>query len=153
MKIVNPIKIIAIEAICTPTICSNVLNQDVKTVSSNYEHLKQIELADSSLETTKCIDVLMGVNYYYYWITGEVKRGKDYESLAINSMLRLDCTNTELLNKFEEIKTENVFNNDLKKLFNTENYEEEINDDVYLSFKRNLHFDNKKREIRDKASI
>ena len=57
---------------------------------------------------------------------------------------RLDCTNTELLNKFEEIKTENVFNNDLKKLFNTENYEEEINDDVYLSFKRNLHFDNKK---------
>ena len=59
-------------------------------------------------------------------------------------MLRLDCTNTELLNKFEEIKTENVFNNDLKKLFNTENYEEEINDDVYLSFKRNLHFDNKK---------
>ena len=68
-------------------------------------------------------------------------------------MLRLDCTNTELLNKFEEIKTENVFNNDLKKLFNTENYEEEINDDVYLSFKRNLHFDNKKREIRDKASI
>ena len=65
-------------------------------------------------------------------------------------MLRLDCTNTELLNKFEEIKTENVFNNDLKKLFNTENYEEEINDDVYLSFKRNLHFDNKKEryEIR-----
>ena len=45
---------------------------------------------------------------------------------------RLDCTNTELLNKFEEIETENAFNNYLKKLFNAESYEEEINDDVYL---------------------
>ena len=47
-------------------------------------------------------------------------------------------TNTELLNKFEEIKTENTFNGDLKRLFHAENYEEEINDDVYLLFKKNL---------------
>ena len=63
----------------------NVLNQDVKTVSSNYEHLKWIELADSSPETTKCIDVLKGVDYHYSCITGEVKRRKHYEPLAINS--------------------------------------------------------------------
>ena len=56
-------------------------------------------------------------------------------------------TNTELLNKFEEIKTENTFNDDLKKLFHAENYEEEINDDVYLSFKKNLRFDNKKERL------
>ena len=85
MKIVNPIKIIAIEAICTPTICSNVLNQDVKTVSSNYKHLKRIELTGSSPGTTKCIDVLIGVDFYYCCITGEVKRGKDFEPIAINS--------------------------------------------------------------------
>ena len=85
MKIVNPIKIIAIEAICTPTICSNVLNQDVKTVSSNYKHLKRIELTGSSPGTTKYIDVLIGVDFYYCCITGEVKRGKDFEPIAINS--------------------------------------------------------------------
>ena len=62
LKITSPIKTIVIEAICTPTICSNVLNQDVKTVSSVYEHLKRIELADSSPETTKCIDVLISVD-------------------------------------------------------------------------------------------
>ena len=84
-KITSPIKTNVTEPICTPTICSNVLNQDVKTVSSNYEHLKWIELADSSRETTKCIDVLMGVHYYYSCIPGEVKRRKDYEPLAINS--------------------------------------------------------------------
>ena len=63
LKITSPIKTIVIEATCTPTICSNVLNQDVKTVSSNHEHLKRIELTDSYPETTKCIDVLMGVDY------------------------------------------------------------------------------------------
>ena len=137
LKITSPIKTIVIEAICTPTTCSNVLNQDVKTVSSNDEHLKRMELADSSPETTKCIDVLMGVDYYYSCITGEVKRGKDYEPLAVcgyyeqpsEHMLR---TNTELLSKLEEIKSKNAFNDDLKKLFHAENYEEEINDDVYL---------------------
>ena len=85
LKVTSPIKIIVIEAICTPTICSNVLNQDVKTVSSDHEHLKRIELADSSPDTTKCIDVLIGVDYYYSCITGEVKRGKDYKPIAINS--------------------------------------------------------------------
>ena len=64
-------------------------------------------------------------------------------------MLRL---NTEFLNKFEEIKTENTFKDDLKKLFHAENCEEKINDDVCLSFKKNLRFDNKK-EIPDKTSI
>ena len=62
LKITSPIKTIVIEATCTPTICSNVLNQDVKTASSNYEHLKRIKLVDSSPETTKCMDVLMGVD-------------------------------------------------------------------------------------------
>ena len=32
----------------------------------------------------------------------------------------------------------------MKKLFHAENYEEEINDEIYLSFKKNLRFDNKK---------
>ena len=40
----------------------------------------------------------------------------------------------------------------MKKLFHAENYEEKINDDVYLSFKINLRFDNNK-EMRGKASF
>ena len=84
LKITSPMKTIVIEAICTPTIYSNVLNQDVKTVSLNYEHLKRIELADSSPETTEYVDVSMGVDYYYSCITGVVKRGKNYEPLATN---------------------------------------------------------------------
>ena len=85
LEITSPIKTIVIEAICTPTICSNVLSQDVKTVYLNYKHLMRIELADSCPETTKCIDVLIGVDYYYSCITGKVKRGENYEPPVINS--------------------------------------------------------------------
>ena len=61
-------------------------------------------------------------------------------------------TNTKLLIKFEEIKTENSFN-DVLKLFHEENCEEETNDDVYLSFKKNLCFDNKKERYETKFSF
>ena len=110
-------------------------------------------MGDFSPESTKCTGVLMGVDYYYSWclngvdyyyscITGKVKRGKDYEPLAINAFFELIVcgynkhpistnfangkhmlrTNTELLNIFDEIKTENTFNDDLKKLFYVKNY-------------------------------
>ena len=142
LKITSPIKTIVTEAISGLAICSNILNEDVKIVPSNCEDLKRMELADSSTETTKCIDVLMGLDYYYSCITGEVKRGKDYEPLPITSCCgwivcgyynkpsvsanfvnsaHMLCTNTELLNKFVEIKLENTFNDDLKKHFHAEN--------------------------------
>ena len=41
----------------------------------------------------------------------------------------------------------------MKKLFHEENCEEETNDDVYLSFKKNLCFDNKKERYETKFSF
>ena len=35
LKVTSSIKTNVTEAICTPTICSNILNEDLKTVSSN----------------------------------------------------------------------------------------------------------------------
>ena len=161
LKITSPIKTIVTEAICMPAICSNILNEDVKTVPSNYEDLKWMELADSSRETTKCIDVLMGVDYYYSCITAEVKRGKDYEPLPITSCCgwivcgyynkqtsvstnfvnsaHMLCTNTELLN---------TFNDDLKKHFHAENYKEEINEMFIYHSKRIYVLIIKKRDTR-----
>ena len=55
--------------------------------------------------------------------------------------------NTKILNEFDEIKMRNTFNDDLEKLFHAESYEEEIKDDVYLSFKNNLRFENKKETM------
>ena len=156
-----------VEALCTPTICSNVLNQDVKTVSNHYEHHKNLQLADFSNESNKCIDVLIGVDYYYSCILGETKRGKDSDPIAVNShfgwiiyghyensivstnlnsvhMLR---ANMEVLNDYD-FKQENIFN-DFKKLFNSENHgSSDVIDDVYFSFKNKLKFIRKRYETK-----
>ena len=103
-------------------------NQDLKTVSNHYEHLKNLQLADFSNESNKCIDVLIGVDYYYSCILGETKRRKYSDPIAVNShfgwiicghyensiistnlntihMLR---ANTKVLNDYD-FKQENIF--------------------------------------------
>ena len=153
LKLLSSSKEIVVEALCTPAICSNVLNQDVKTVSNHYEHLKNLQLADFSNESSKCIDVLISVDYYYSCILGETKRGKDSGPIAVNScfgwiicdhyensivstnlnsvhMLR---ANTKVSNDYD-FKQENIFN-DFKKLFNLENHGSNvvIDDVIFLS--------------------
>ena len=61
-------------------ICSNVLNQDVKTVPNHYEHLKNLQLADFSNESIKCIDVLIGIDYSSC-ILGETKRERPFRTI------------------------------------------------------------------------
>ena len=74
LKLLSSSKEIVLEALCTPKICSNVLNEDVKTVSNHYEHLKNLQLTDFLNESNNCIDVLIGIDYYYSCILGETKR-------------------------------------------------------------------------------
>ena len=48
LNVITSNKTITIEAICTPDICDPLTNQYVKAVSTNYNHLKNLNLADSS---------------------------------------------------------------------------------------------------------
>ena len=59
------VDLVPLKFLSTPTISPNVLNLDVKSVSQHYEHLKNWQLADFLGESNKCIDVLIGVDYYY----------------------------------------------------------------------------------------
>ena len=61
LNIVTSNKVITIEAICTPVFCEPVLNQNVRKVSSNYNHLKDLKLADFSDTEIKNIEILMGL--------------------------------------------------------------------------------------------
>ena len=85
LKLYTPTDHIHIEVICTPTICSDVLNQDINYVSTKYAHLTQLQLADYSSSNDKCVDVLIGVDYYYSCLLGEIKKGKENEPIAIKS--------------------------------------------------------------------
>ena len=79
-------KTITIEAICTPDICDPLTNQNVKAVSTNYNHLKNLKLADSSNTDTKSVNILIGLDYYYLFVTGDIIRGEPNEPIALNSI-------------------------------------------------------------------
>ena len=64
LKVLSPSKPVVIVAICTPFICSDILSQNVHSVASQYEHLQNLTLADSSPDENKRVDILVGVDYY-----------------------------------------------------------------------------------------
>ena len=65
-----------IEAIVVPTICSPLSRQFTKLAKNQYTHLNNIQLSDCNVNNTDSqIDVLIGANHYWDFMTGEVKRG------------------------------------------------------------------------------
>ena len=84
LNVITSNKTITIEAICTPDIYDPLTNQNVK---ANYNHLKNLKLADSSNTDTKSINVLIDLDYYYYlFVTGDIIRGEPNEPIALNSI-------------------------------------------------------------------
>ena len=86
VKVLNPSKSVVIEAICKPFICSDILCQNIHSVSSQYDHSQNLTLADSSPDGNKRIDILAGVDSYYSCIGSEIKRGSGSQPLAISSI-------------------------------------------------------------------
>ena len=72
LNVITSNKTIIIEAICTPDICDSLTYQNVKVVSTNYNHLKNLKLADSLSTDTKSINILIGLDYYYLFVTSDI---------------------------------------------------------------------------------
>ena len=54
-------------------------------ISNNYLHLKNLKLAQESNETCVKVDVLIGLDYYYNFMIGNIIRGKSNEPIALES--------------------------------------------------------------------
>ena len=69
LKVLIPSKSVVIEAICMSFICSGILSQNVHSVASQYEHLQNLTLADSSPDRNKCIQYSCGCGLlsFMYW--------------------------------------------------------------------------------------
>ena len=65
-------KVIVIECLCSPFICSDLTNQSTNFVSNNYPHLKGLFLTDTSLDGNKKIEVLIRADNYYRFVSGNV---------------------------------------------------------------------------------
>ena len=66
LKVLSPSKSVVIVAICTPFIFADILSQNVHSVASQYEHLRNLTLADSSPDGNKRIDILVGVSIFLW---------------------------------------------------------------------------------------
>ena len=67
---------IELNLLTVPLICESVSCQPVSICQTNFEHLKGIDLADSSDGHTHMkIDVLIGSDLYWELVTGQVRRG------------------------------------------------------------------------------
>nr|XP_047141395.1 uncharacterized protein LOC124816304 [Hydra vulgaris] len=74
-----------IEAYVTPIICSPIINQRIDLAKLQHTELANIPIADD-LKDGKEIDILIGANYYWSFVTGQLIRAN--QSLtAVNTIL------------------------------------------------------------------
>ena len=74
-----------VNAYSVPIICSPLRSQAVNFATSTYQHLSGLLLADSisadENENNVEVNVLIGANYYWYFLTGAIKRGRAVRQL------------------------------------------------------------------------
>ena len=79
---------ILVEALVIPEICNSLTNQCSKTViQENYPHLQGLRFVDFSNFETKRIELLIGLDHYYNFVSGNVRLGILNEPIAIESKL------------------------------------------------------------------
>ena len=69
-----------------PHICEALTAQPIDKCLEHYPHISGLDLADNPLDETREIDVLMGSDFYWEFVTGEVVRGVE-GPVAINTTL------------------------------------------------------------------
>ena len=104
---------IFVEALVIPTICSTLANQGSNSVLlSKYPHLRNLRLAQKSMESSLNIDVLIGPDNYYNFIYGTIIRGKYNVPIALESTLEWFISGPYSINN-----EANVYNVDSHFLF------------------------------------
>ena len=74
--------------LCVLTISAQLSNQNSQYVlPQNYPHLLGLNIANSNSKASFDVDLLVGLDFYYNFITGNVKRGQIGEPIAIESKL------------------------------------------------------------------
>ena len=69
LNIVPTDQVITVESIYTPVICELLSNQNVRKVSSNFNHFKNLKIADFSDKKIKNIEIPIGLDNYYQIVT------------------------------------------------------------------------------------
>ncbi|XP_067017985.1 uncharacterized protein [Acropora muricata] len=77
-----------VDAYDVPSICAPLSQQKIELAQASYEHLSSLELADSSTgEDGMPIDILIGSDFYWQFMTGEIRFVMYGGPVAINTLL------------------------------------------------------------------
>ena len=82
-----------IEAVCIPSVCTPLSNQQCNKVVNVFPHFKNLKFADNIKdvkelninEQNKKIDLLIGADYYHKFFIDEIIRDKEGEPVAQNT--------------------------------------------------------------------
>ena len=84
----NSNKSIQIDALSVPYICPPITEQPIEIAKSKFSHLQDLNLADSNTNNSNLeIDILIGVDHFWEFFTGEIKKGPPYTPTAMKSLL------------------------------------------------------------------
>ena len=142
-----------------------ILPIKTKFVSKRYSHLQGLNLADKSADGSKTIEILVGLDYHFEFITGEIVKDKFGEPVALKSsfgyILSRQYKNHSTVNFNEthflksHTKTgvsfrQRSFNINVKHLFNEAYYDESMKErsSLITEFQSNLKHNGSRYEVK-----
>ena len=78
-----------VNAYVVPVVCAPLKSQPINFAACNYTHLSGISLADFPAENGQelNVDILIGSDYYWHFLTGGCIKGEQNSPVALDSML------------------------------------------------------------------
>ena len=78
---------IFIETFSCPKISSPITKKRYNFAKNNYDHMRNIKLLKHSERDSTSIDLLIGNDFYYSFIFGNIVKAQKYETVAIDTYL------------------------------------------------------------------
>ena len=67
-----------------PKICSKIKGQNLNCVIKNHNFIRDLQLADTGFNSEENVDILIGADLYWQFVTGKTKRSESCNLVAIN---------------------------------------------------------------------
>ena len=154
IKARNDTGFVFVETLVIPTICASITNQQPKVVKSQFRHLENLYLSDYSDSQNVPIDMLIGADYYFSFMTGRCIKGVVPNSpVALESCIGwvlIGPTNrkSENFNQYHtalsvanEMTTSDNLHDNFRRFWEIESVNEHSGENVMDTFLQDIKFD------------
>ena len=82
----NGIKLYFIE-LAVPVICSRLNGQRIDVAGEHFDFIKGVNISETEVGDSRERDILIGSDYYWTIVNGEIRRGMKNDLVAVSSKL------------------------------------------------------------------